>query len=195
MRTMTGLTRAIAQTLWKHSRSMQSISTSPTANSLRSWDRRVAASPRCSTSSGCSTTQSKAVLLSSTKTCRDSPSASSRRSASKHRLHLPELQSDRRTQRARERGAGAPLSRCPSGERKRRVDAVIDKVGIAHRARHRPSQLSGGQQQRVAVARALVAAPKLILADEPTGNLDTQHGEEVMSMIRQLNEEGSTISW
>ena len=81
----------------------------------------------------------------------------------------------------------------PAGERKRRVDAVMDRVGIAHRARHRPSQLSGGQQQRVAVARALVAQPKLILADEPTGNLDTQHGEEVMKMLQTLNAEGSTI--
>ncbi|HZG09923.1 MAG TPA: ABC transporter ATP-binding protein [Allosphingosinicella sp.] len=81
----------------------------------------------------------------------------------------------------------------PSSERKRRVEEVMDKVGIAHRARHRPSQLSGGQQQRVAVARALVGAPKLILADEPTGNLDTQHGEEVMKMLQALNREGSTI--
>ena len=81
----------------------------------------------------------------------------------------------------------------PAAERKRRVDEVMDKTGIAHRAKHRPSQLSGGQQQRVAVARALVASPKLILADEPTGNLDTQHGEEVMKMIQQLNAEGSTI--
>lgn len=81
----------------------------------------------------------------------------------------------------------------PATERKRRVDAVMDKVGIAHRAKHRPSQLSGGQQQRVAVARALVAEPRLILADEPTGNLDTSHGEEVMKMLQKLNAEGSTI--
>jgi putative ABC transport system ATP-binding protein len=81
----------------------------------------------------------------------------------------------------------------PASERRRRVDEVMDKVGVAHRAKHRPSQLSGGQQQRVAVARALVGNPKLILADEPTGNLDTQHGEEVMKMLQQLNREGSTI--
>ena len=81
----------------------------------------------------------------------------------------------------------------PASERRRRTDEVMDKVGIGHRAKHRPSQLSGGQQQRVAVARALVGNPKLILADEPTGNLDTQHGEEVMKMLQALNAEGSTI--
>ena len=80
-----------------------------------------------------------------------------------------------------------------ASERRARVDAVMDKVGIAHRADHRPSQLSGGQQQRVAVARAVVGNPDLILADEPTGNLDTHHGEEVMRMLQALNREGTTV--
>lgn len=81
----------------------------------------------------------------------------------------------------------------PAAERRKRVDLVMDRVGIAHRADHRPSQLSGGQQQRVAVARAVVGKPALVLADEPTGNLDTQHGEEVMHMLQALNRDGTTI--
>jgi putative ABC transport system ATP-binding protein len=78
-------------------------------------------------------------------------------------------------------------------ERKQRVADVMDKVGIAHRANHMPAQLSGGQQQRVAVARAVVGSQALILADEPTGNLDSAHGQEVMEILQGLNEEGSTI--
>ena len=81
----------------------------------------------------------------------------------------------------------------PSAERKEKVDKVMDKVGIAHRAKHLPSQLSGGQQQRVAVARAVVGDQKMILADEPTGNLDSAHGQEVMEMLQSLNDEGTTI--
>ena len=81
----------------------------------------------------------------------------------------------------------------PASERKARVAKVMDKVGIAHRAKHMPSQLSGGQQQRVAVARAVVGDQAIILADEPTGNLDSAHGQEVMEMLQQLNSEGTTI--
>lgn len=80
-----------------------------------------------------------------------------------------------------------------SSERKKRVDDIIQKIGVAHRSNHYPQQLSGGQQQRVAVARALITEPELILADEPTGNLDSSHGNEVMDLLCKLNESGTTI--
>jgi putative ABC transport system ATP-binding protein len=81
----------------------------------------------------------------------------------------------------------------PAAERRRRVQEMLERLGVAHRAGHRPSQLSGGQQQRVAIARALVAGPAMLLADEPTGNLDTAHGDEVMRLLRQINAEGTTV--
>lgn len=84
-------------------------------------------------------------------------------------------------------------TKTPAAERKRKVEAVLDKVQIMHRRNHFPQQLSGGQQQRVAVARAVVNNPKLILADEPTGNLDSSNGNEVMQLLTDLNEQGTTI--
>lgn len=81
----------------------------------------------------------------------------------------------------------------PAGERDKMVTQVLERMQIMHRKDHFPQQLSGGQQQRVAVSRAVVAKPKLILADEPTGNLDSANGEEVMNILTQLNEEGTTI--
>ena len=81
----------------------------------------------------------------------------------------------------------------PEKVQRARVAEVLERLGLAHRARHHPSQLSGGQQQRVAIARAIAGRPALLLADEPTGNLDSAHGQEVMRLLRELNDEGTTL--
>ena len=81
----------------------------------------------------------------------------------------------------------------PAKERRRRAEEVMERMNISHREKHFPGQLSGGQQQRVAIARAVIANPKLILADEPTGNLDSVNGQEVMNLLKELNQQGTTI--
>ena len=94
-----------------------------------------------------------------------------------------------------EENVGLPLAYLgvPKRERKARVEEVLRRMAISHRSHHFPQQISGGQQQRVAIARAVVAGPKLILADEPTGNLDSKNGKEVMDLLKELNQEGTTI--
>ncbi|WP_174301832.1 ABC transporter ATP-binding protein [Caulobacter sp. S45] len=88
---------------------------------------------------------------------------------------------------------GLVYRRWAGKDRRARVEAAMDRVGVAHRARHYPNQLSGGQQQRAAIARAIVGRPSLILADEPTGNLDTENGAQVMDILQALNGEGATV--
>ena len=81
----------------------------------------------------------------------------------------------------------------PKKERRQKVNEVVERVAMSHRAGHFPAQLSGGQQQRVAIARAVISRPHIILADEPTGNLDSKHGKEVMELLKELHREGTTI--
>jgi len=94
-----------------------------------------------------------------------------------------------------EENVDLPLTyrKMPGPERRKRVQQALERVGMSHRMRHYPAQLSGGQQQRVAVARAIVGGPSIVLADEPTGNLDSRNGEAVMTLMRELNRDGATI--
>ena len=114
-------------------------------------------------------------------------------SKSMHRIRISVLQPDRRSYGFRQRPLPLTYRGLPSTERRKRTEAALDRVGMSHRARHLPAQLSGGQQQRVAVARAIAGDPMVLLADEPTGNLDSKNGDAVMQLLGELHAGGATI--
>jgi len=148
---------------------------------------------RCSRSSASSIRRPRDAIFLKANPRRISTSRSRAHPQPRNRFHLPGVQPDRRSDGVE--NVELPLTYRSMGrtERRRRAEEALERVGMSHRLKHYPSQLSGGQQQRVAVARALAGNPSVLLADEPTGNLDSKNSEAVMELLRDLHESGATL--
>jgi len=162
-------------------------------NTFRSPDHPAAASQRCCQYSACSTRHRRQLLARWQVRRKSFRGRAHAHPELRDRFHLSGIQSDRRSFSAGKRGLPLTYRGMTSTERKKRVQQALERVALAHRMRHFPAQLSGGEQQRVAVARALAGNPFVLLADEPTGNLDSKNGETVMELLSELHRDGGTI--